>query len=491
VKQTYPQILALVFISCVLILTTISCSPLTDNKIPITTSSDEARELYLKGRGLSDKLQNQESIEYFTKAIENDPEFAVAYLNLAFVSPSFKGFFENVDKAKNLISKVSDGEKLWIDGVIAGNNGLPLKQRELYKQLVEKYPNDERAHNLLAGNYFAQQDYDSSIVEYTKATEIAPQFSQPYNQLGYAHRFQGQYDAAEKAFLKYIELIPDSPNPYDSYAELLMKRGKYAESIKHYEIALTKNPLFFASFIGIATNLNYLGNHEEARLKLQEFYSLSRNDGEKRASLFAKAISFVDEGDFQSSIYVQKKQYLLAERILDFAAMAADLNVIGNILLEMGEFDQALENYKNALKLVEGSQLSEEVKDNARRTWLNNSARIDISKGDNEAAKGRLEEFTKQVKTMNNPFQIKLSHELAGLIAFAEHNYSMAVDEFNQSNLQDPYNLYRLSLTYRALGENVKADEYAEKALNFNALNNLNQSIVRFKLMQTTEILPD
>jgi len=124
-KRTYPPILVLVFLSGAILLATISCTPPADNKMPITTSSKEAREFYLKGRELSDKLQNQESIEYFEKAIEKDPEFALAYLNLAFVSPSFKGYFENVNKAENLIPKVSDGEKLWIKGVIAGNNGLP------------------------------------------------------------------------------------------------------------------------------------------------------------------------------------------------------------------------------------------------------------------------------------------------------------------------------------------------------------------------------
>jgi len=356
----------------------------------------------------------------------------------------------------------------------------------LYKQLTDEFPDDERAHNILAGNYFAQQDYDSAIVEYTKATEIAPQFSQPYNQLGYAHRFLRQYDEAEKAFLKYIELIPDDPNPYDSYAELLMKKGKYEESILHYQKALVQNPLFVASFIGIATNLNYLGRHVEARLKLQELHNTARNDGERRAALFANAVSFVDEGNLQSAILELNKQHILAEKIIDATAMAADLNVIGIILLEMGEFDKAQETFNNALQHVVNSGLSTEVIGNAKRTWLNNSARLDINKGDLPSAREKQAEFLKQVKAMNNPFQIKLSHELAGLIAFAEQNYDLAIDEFNQSNLQNPYNLYRLSLSFRALGKVEKADEYAEKAVNFNALNNINQSFVRFKHLKTS-----
>ena len=46
------------------------------------------------------------------------------------------------------------------------------------------------------------------------------------------------YANAEKAFQKYIELIPKDPNPYDSYAELLLKMGRFEDSIAQYRKAL-------------------------------------------------------------------------------------------------------------------------------------------------------------------------------------------------------------------------------------------------------------
>ncbi|MDQ3224723.1 MAG: tetratricopeptide repeat protein [Gemmatimonadota bacterium] len=67
--------------------------------------------------------------------------------------------------------------------------------------------------------------------EYRKSVELAPDFAPAYNLLGYALRATADYAEAEKAFKKYIELIPEDPNPYDSYAELLMKMGRFDESI--------------------------------------------------------------------------------------------------------------------------------------------------------------------------------------------------------------------------------------------------------------------
>jgi tetratricopeptide (TPR) repeat protein len=164
----------------------------SDGKMPITTSSEKALEYFLQGRDLFEKLQIQESQQYFRKAVAEDPDFALGYLQLSFSVPSAKEFFENLDKAVALVDRVSQGERLWILGVQAGTNAFPLKQREYYQELVKMYPNAERAHNLLATNYFGQQDYKKAIAEYTKASEIAPDFSQPYNQLGYAHRFLKQ-----------------------------------------------------------------------------------------------------------------------------------------------------------------------------------------------------------------------------------------------------------------------------------------------------------
>jgi len=227
------------FIKCVLMLAVFMLlfAPLNyaaekKGKIPITTSSEEALKYFLQGRDISDKLRAQESLQFFEKAIKADPDFALCYIYSSLAQPSAKGFFEQFNKAVALVDKVSEGERLWILGFQAGVNADPMKQKEYYQKLVAAYPDDERAHNLLAGYYFGQQEYALAIDEYNKATKINPDFSQPYNQLGYANRFLEKYTDAENAFKKYIELIPDDPNPYDSYAELLLKIGKYDESIK-------------------------------------------------------------------------------------------------------------------------------------------------------------------------------------------------------------------------------------------------------------------
>jgi len=461
--------------------TQLFCSNQETGKIPITTHSKEALADFETGRNLFENLQAQESLKHFEQAIQKDPNFALAYVYYSQAQPSFKGFFEQLNKAYSLKDKVSDGEKLWIEGLKAGVEGFPMKQREFYQKLVESYPNDERAYNILATNYFGTQEYQTAIEYYNKATAINPQFSQAYNQLGYAHRFLKNYEAAEKAFQKYIELIPNDPNPYDSYAELLMKIGKYDQSIEQYHKALQINPNFVASHIGIATNLNFKEEHAKAREQLQSLLTIARNTGEKRAARFAMTVSLIDEGLLDLAIEEMKEQYKIAESINDYANISGDLTFIGTICYEQGQFEEAQKHFDQALSVIETSDLSGEIKDNIRRGLLYNAGRIAIAKNDLVKAKNLTAELQKQAGLVNNTFQLWLVHELAGTISMVEKRYTDAVNEFQLANLQNPYNLYRLALAYQAMGDKALARDFCQQAADHNTLNNPQYSFIRHK----------
>jgi tetratricopeptide (TPR) repeat protein len=155
-------------------------------KIPITTKSDDARNEFLQGRALADKLLAQDSLAHFDRALALDPEFASAELARCNASPTAKEFFEHQQKAVNLADKASEGEKLLILANQAGANGDVAKQKEYLEKLVAQYPGDERAHFALGGYYFGQQEFAPAIEHYKKATEIAPNYSPAYNILGYS-----------------------------------------------------------------------------------------------------------------------------------------------------------------------------------------------------------------------------------------------------------------------------------------------------------------
>lgn len=462
----------------------VSAAAVDAAKIPITTSSEEARKEFLEGRDLSDRLLGQESLQHFDKAIALDPDFAAAEWARANNSNTAKEFFAHQKKAMALADRVSDGEKLLILASEAGANGDAAKQKQYLESLVAAYPNDERAQFALGNYYFGQQELDQALERYKKTTDLAPNYSPTYNILGYAYRQQGDYAASEQAFRKYIELIPNDPNPYDSYAELLLKMGRFDDSVAQYRKALSIDPHFPSSQFGISAAEMYLGKPEEATAELEKMAGNARNDGELRTAFFGMAVVAADSGKMDKALQAMDKEYAVAEPKNDVAAMAADLQAKANILAEIPNYEEAKRQFDRSFQMIQSSSLSQDIKDNAKRLHEYNLAGIAIAKRNYAAAKIHAAECTQAALASKNSLQLQQAHELAGRIALAEKDNANAIAELQQANLQDPRNLYRLSLAYEGQGDTVKAQELLAKAAQFNSLPALNYAFIRLQVQK-------
>jgi tetratricopeptide (TPR) repeat protein len=452
------------------------------SKIPITTSSAEARQQYLKGRTLAENLRAHDSRRFLQQASANDPGFALAHYSLALSAPTAKDFFAHLKQAVALADKGSEGERLMIRGLEAGANADTKLQRDYYEKLATAYPADERAHFLLGGAYFGQQDYAKAIAEYERSVELAPDYAPAYNLLGYARRAKGQFSEAEQAFKKYIELIPNDPNPYDSYAELLMKMGRFDQSIAMYRKALQVDSNFSPSRFGITSNLLFQGKHEAARAEAGKLHRAARNDGDRRLALFGAALTYADEGKFDEAVRELEKEYAVAQKIHDAAAMAGDATAMGDVLLEGGRPEEARRRYTQALELQQRSDLSSEVKQDARLLHHYNLGRVALRANDLPAARKHADLFMKGATGKKNDGEVRQAHELAGGIALQEKRFDAAIAELTQGNQQNPYTLYRLGLAYQGKGDAAKAGELFQQAANQNTLPTLNHAFVRLNV---------
>ncbi len=461
--------------------TTAAATAETGKAVPLTTTSGEAKQLYLRGRTLSENLRAHDGRQLYEQAAAKDPAFAMAHYQLAVNSATAKDFFDHLNEAVKLSDKASEGERLTILVAQAGGNAQPKKALELAEELVSKYPGDERAHFILGNSYFGQQDYEKAIEQYRKSIEINPTFSGAYNSIGYAYRPLEKYADAETAFKKYIELIPGDPNPYDSYAELLMKTGRFDESIAQYRKALSVDQHFSNSYIGIATDMMLQGKHDEAAAQAQKLYDAARDDGDRRFALFARSVIYVDAGRTAAAVREAEKEYALDAKLGDSANMSGDAQLIGNILLDAGKADEAAKKFWQALELVEKSSLSADVKEDTKLADHYNKGCVALAKWDLPTAKKESAAYLSGAETRNNKFRIRQAHELAGMIALSEKNYDTAITELGQGNQQDPQVIYSTALGYKGKGDGAKAKEYAAKAANANTLPAVNYAFVRGK----------
>jgi tetratricopeptide (TPR) repeat protein len=453
----------------------------TEEQVAITTASDEARALYLKGRELSDQLRFHDARQQFEQAAAKDPAFALAHYDLATSSGSPKEFLAHLDQAVKLSAQASDGERLMIQALKAGSDGDSRKSLELTEELAEKYPRDARALTLLGLAYGTVQEFDKQAATLERATQVDPKYSQAWNLLGYARMSQRDYGKAEEAFKHYIALVPSDPNPYDSYAELLMRTGRFDESIAQYRKALSADPHFSNAFAGIAANLTYQGRHDAAAAEAQKLYAGARDDGDRRTALLTRATIYVDQGRTAKALQEMDRLYALDAKLGDTAAMSGDAVQMGDILIESGRAADAAKQYQRSLELVEKSGLSPKLKDNAKLADHFNQARLALAKRDMGGAKKHAEAYRTGAEATGDVARIRAAHEMAGKIALEEKDFDGAIAHLGQADQQDPYVLYQIARAYQGSGDAGKAKEAATSAAKANTLPSLRYAFVRGK----------
>lgn len=459
----------------------------TGNEIPISTTSEEALKYFMEGRERFEDVELVPAASLFDKAIQTDTSFALAYLYRSQAGGGPESFRSNLDKAVSLMDKVSDGERnvILYDLAMADDNSL--KQKEYLDQLLLKYPFDKRV-NMMAGRYYDNLgDYSAALIHYYKATELDRNFAPAYNRIGYCQSELNNYGEAEKAFLSYIDLLHGKANPYDSYAEFLLKFGKYDESIEQYRKAAEIDPVNFAgSLIGIGNNYVFKGDFVSAR-KYYEYYSdQSEAINGKLIGLTLIAVSYVHEGRTGDALMTFEQYRALAEE--DNRATLVIFSYIDQaaILRESGNPAEALEYLEKAIDLVGKLQDSEPMREllvtiTSTIHFYNLAVINEINRATSEAEQCRL-----RIESRNNPGETMQLKAFLAILEFVKGNYDKAIELYNQVDIEDPWNWYHAAMSYKNLGEKQKAQDLFKKITRWN-VNSLALAFVRNNAIEELE----
>ena len=157
-----------------------------DVPIEATTSSLEALKTFSMGVTTQSEKGDAEAIPFLKRAIEIDPNFAIAYarLGLSYANlgqPSLA--VENLKKAYDLRERVSEPEKLHITADYAYAAGELERESETYELWVQSYPRDALPHRDLGANFASLGQYDKSVAETQEALRLEPNNVNSYGNL--------------------------------------------------------------------------------------------------------------------------------------------------------------------------------------------------------------------------------------------------------------------------------------------------------------------
>jgi tetratricopeptide (TPR) repeat protein len=180
-----------------------------------TTSSLEAFKAYSIGLEHHLKGSYADAIPFYRRAIQLDPNFAIAYARLATVCANTGQrdlATEAAQKAYDLRDRVSERERFYITAV--SYYGLVTREREKYIETLElwkrTFPNDPIPHIQLSNLYVGDGLLEKAMEEAREAIRLNPNAAAPRDNLATAFVELNRFDEAREVYRRALELKLDS-----------------------------------------------------------------------------------------------------------------------------------------------------------------------------------------------------------------------------------------------------------------------------------------
>jgi serine/threonine protein kinase/tetratricopeptide (TPR) repeat protein len=179
-----------------------------------TTPSLEALKAFAMGNEERAKGKAQESLSFYQRAIDLDPNFAMAYARIGvhYVNQEqLEKSKEYVQKAYELRDRVSERERLYIEekyySYITGEIDQSIETLKTWARL---YPNDFIPHNNLSINYKLVGRHEDALKEALEAVRLSPNNISGHDNLVSSFMSLGRFDEAEQAEREAQKINPDS-----------------------------------------------------------------------------------------------------------------------------------------------------------------------------------------------------------------------------------------------------------------------------------------
>lgn len=248
-----------------------------------TASSLVAMNAYSRGQELM-HTKREEAIEWFKKAIDNDPNLGRAYAGLASVYYNLKQPEEAEKYYKMALARIdqmTEREKHRTQGGYYLLTRNYQKAIEEFSALVEKYPADTSGYTNLAFAYFYAVNMGKAAEVGRRAVEINPNESIPRYNLVWYLMGAGDFNGAEQEAHALIKLDPEYWDVYVCKALIELAQGLPAQAAETYKYLETQDP-YGATLAasGLADLAFYEGRLSDAKEILEKGIAFDLKNGE-------------------------------------------------------------------------------------------------------------------------------------------------------------------------------------------------------------------
>lgn len=248
-----------------------------------TSTNPDAYQAYLRGRYQVNKYTEEgvrKSIEYFNQAIEEQPDYALAYAGLANAYYSLSNVYMSpnevmpraraaAERAVQLDQSLPEAHsalalvRAWYDWDFAAG------ERE-FRRAIELNPNNADAHRVYGDFLIVRQQFDRALGEKKRAEQLDPLSVPASWDVARAYFYAGRYAEAEQAARKTLELDDKFANVYQLRAQIaaIQHRLPDAVALAKQTIALGGHKPLYVSTLGYIEAL--AGDRAQAEAAIAE-----------------------------------------------------------------------------------------------------------------------------------------------------------------------------------------------------------------------------
>lgn len=247
----------------------------------------EAYDLYLRGRQIMagfparNRPVASRALEYFDRAIEKDPNYAIAYAGIADACIAVE---RNMGPRNQINAwpraRAAAARALELDPMLSEAHSAmaAIRAREYawqdaergFRRAIELNPNNALAHLELGARVLVVQGrFGEGLEEVRRALALDPLSPYVTTEAGEALMLAGRYPEALEQLEKAIKLDPSRTKPYNLMTRTLYFQGKFAEAKTVHDESVKRGAVTGA--VGLMACIEVaVGRREQAIVLLQE-----------------------------------------------------------------------------------------------------------------------------------------------------------------------------------------------------------------------------
>jgi serine/threonine protein kinase/predicted Zn-dependent protease len=403
----------------------------------ITTSSPEALKHFTEGSRYYRLGEDRKAIDSFEKAIAIDPEFAMAYRNMAGASNNLgytTRWREYRKKAFELRDRVTDRERYRIMGDYYRLTPKSLdKAIEAFDKLLELYPDDWIGNNSMGLIYGDAEEWETAKKYYEVNVDNRVEAIHSYVNLAMVYEDQGLYDKAKEVYEIYINEMGDNAWIREGLAWNYVDQGEYDFALAELDNAEALSPKNYQIIVDRGEIYLIKGDSEKAEAEYQKLMILDESIARVTHLVHICGL-YVYQGRYREAIRQLELGMEMAKRIGETVRARSILDYLGYVYWRAGDNAKAVELEEQIIEEATG-----EENFSRRRTALFRKGSILADMNRLDEAKKAAEEIKSMVAEEMNAKFIRDYYHILGKIELKRNNYALAIEHLQKTLDLYPY----------------------------------------------------